>query len=768
MNRRLRAEIRAALTGDDLDAGEHAAGVDEASVPAGAGRGLDRRGFLQVVASATGGLLLAAHAPRVAEAADAPPEAPSPPLFIHIAPDNRVTLQIPKSEMGQGVRTSLALLIAEELDADWPQVQVETAVFDARYGDQGTGGSSSVWESFERLRQIGAAMRVMLIGAAASRWRVPAEQLRAEAGWVIGPRGRRASFGELAGDAAKQPVPAHVALRPRSAWKLLGKEHVGKDAADIVHGRARYGLDQRLPGMLFATIERPREFGATVAGFDAGAARAVAGVKHVVELAPATPSVTKAHARIAGGVAVVATTTWAALEGRRRLAVRWQPGPHAAESSASYHQEMVAAVETTGSQAVFSAGDADGELTRAKTVHRADYAVPFLAHATLEPMNCTAHWDGQRMTLWAPTQDPETAAAVVAARLGIQPAQVTLHITLLGGGFGRRLNADFCVEAAMIAQQIAAPVQVMWTREDDLGHDFFRPCGLHRLEASLDERGHPHAMRHRLCNPAIGAFYRPGDAKAFAESETHGAGAAFYRVPHRKSEYTLLRSGVPRGWWRAVGTTHSLFAIESFVDELAEAAGIDALDYRMALIDQRPPGSGKLEPDEVFVAQRMKDCLALAAERAGWRSAVPAGRGRGLACSFDHQSYAAVVIEASMQGGRIAVHRVVCAADCGTVIDPCGARAQIEGSITHGLSAALHERMTIAAGGAADTNFHAYQLLRMHEAPVAIEVHFVDRPDVHVTGLGEPALPVVAPALANALYRATGHRLRELPLDPLR
>jgi isoquinoline 1-oxidoreductase beta subunit len=757
MNPKLRAEILATLDGDPSDANF-----------VSGGRGLDRRRFLQVVASTTGGLLVAAHLPRTARAADAPPPATPPSLLIHIAPDSRITLTIPKSEMGQGVRTSLALLIAEELDADWSQVQVETAAYDPRYGDQGTGGSGSVYESFDPLRKAGAAMRTMLIGAAAARWKVPAAQLRTEASQVIhAARGRRASFGELAAEAAKQPVPANPALRPRAEWKLLGKDHIGKDVADIVHGRARYGLDQRLPGMLFATIERPREFGATVAGFDGAAALAVPGVKQVVELAPVAQGVTMAHARVHGGVAVVATTTWAALEGRRRLAVRWRSGPHAAESSASYHQQMVEAVSRTGSQTVFVAGDADAELARAKLVHRADYSVPFIAHSTLEPMNCTAHWDGQRMTLWAPTQFPEMAVNAVAARLALPKDKLAVHVTLLGGGFGRRINADYCVEAALVARQVAAPVQVMWTREDDLGHDFYRPCGLHRFEASLDDRGYPHAMRHRLCNPAIGATYRNGDAKAFAESETHGAGAAFYRVPHRRSEYTLLSSGVPRGWWRAVGTTHSLFAIESFIDELAEAAHIDPLDYRMALIDQRPAGSGQPDPDEVFVAQRMKDCLALAADKAGWRSPVPAGRGRGLACSFDHLSYAAVVVEASMQAGRIVVHRAVCAADCGTVVNRSGARAQIEGAITHGLSAALHERMTIDRGAAVETNFHAYRLLRIDEAPRAIDVHFVDRPDVRITGLGEPALPVMAPALANALYRATGRRLRQLPLDPL-
>jgi isoquinoline 1-oxidoreductase beta subunit len=745
MNPRKRAEVLAEL------------GLDE-------GAGLDRRGFFQVVATATGGLWLATQFPSVAAAADAAPPL-TPQLYIRIAADNRVTLMIPNSEVGQGVRTSLAMLIAEELDADWAQIRVETAPFDPRYGDQGAGGSSSVWSRFEPLRQVGAAMRMMLLGAAAARWRVPVGQLRAENSYVIHTSGRKASFGDLVGDAAKQPVPANPALRARSQWKLLGKDHVGKDVDDIVHGRARFGLDQRLPGMLFASIERPRELGATVEKLDSAAALAVPGVKQVFELAPAAPSVDMAHARIAGGVAVVATNTWAALEGRRKLAIRWRSGPHAGESSAGYHQQMVAAIDGAGQEVVHAAGEPDAQLARAKAVHRADYSFPFLSHATLEPMNCTAHWDGQRMTLWAPTQDPELTSQAVGARLGLKPAQITVEVTLAGGGFGRRLNADFAVEAALVAHQVAAPVQVMWTREDDLGHDFYRPCGIHRLEAALDEQGRPLALRHRLCDPAIGATYRGDNAKGLGAGETHGAADAFYRIPHRKSEYTLLRSGVPRGWWRSVNTTHSTFAIECFLDELAAAAGVDALEYRLALIDQPPVTRKSSSPEDTFVPERMKACLSLAADKAGWRQPPPKGRGRGIAACFDHRSYAASVIEASVEAGRIIIHRVVCAADCGTVVHPDGGRAQIEGSIVQGLSAALRERITIAGGGIVETNFHSYQLLRMHEAPAVIDVHFVDRPDVRVTGLGEPALPTVAPALANALFHVTGRRLRDLPLS---
>jgi isoquinoline 1-oxidoreductase beta subunit len=722
---------------------------------------LDRRGFLQVVASASGALVLAAHTPARGATTT------TPSLYIRIDPDNRITLTIPRSEMGQGVRTALAMLIAEELEADWPTVRVETARFDPRFGDQGTGGSGSVMAGFEPLRQIGATMRTMLVAAAAARWRLPARLLRCENSYVIDASDkRRASYGELAADAARQPVPAHVALKPRAAWKLIGHDHVGKDVADIVHGRARYGLDQRPPGMLFATIERPREHGATLATFDAVAALAVPGVRQVFVIDPSPPSSKVAEARITGGVVVVATHTWAALEGRRRLRVTWKPGAHAAESTATYARAMDAALDAATAEPVVKIGDADRELARASRVVRADYDLPFLAHATLEPMNCTAHWDGHRMTVWAPTQFPDIAADAVAERLGVARDRVAVNVTLLGGGFGRRINGDYCVEAAAVARVVAAPVQVMWTREDDLGHDFYRPCARHRLEASLDDAGYPRALRHRLCDAPIGATYHPERTTGFGH-ESECVANTFYRVPHRKSDYVLLRSGVPRGWWRAVTSTHSVFAIESFIDELAEVAGHDPLAYRLALIDAPQPATlDAPDPDHrVFSPQRMKDCLALAAARAGWADPLPAGRGRGLACGgFDHVSYAAVVVEASVEAGRVIVHRVVCAFDCATVVNPNGARAQVEGAITQGLSAALHERITIDGGAVVETNFHAYPLLRFDEAPARIEVHFIDRPDAQISGLGESALPPVAPALANALYRATGHRIRSLPL----
>jgi isoquinoline 1-oxidoreductase beta subunit len=724
---------------------------------------LDRRTFLKLSATLGGGVLLGVYgcaergaAPGAATAAN-----DTALTYIRIEPDDRVVVVVPKSEMGQGVRTALALLVAEELEADWTRVAVETAPFHPKYGDQGTGGSGSVAERFVPLREAGAVLREMLRAAAAAQWSLPVAELVARDGAIEHAASqRRARYGTLLEALARQPVPPAPALKPPGAWTLLGREHVGKDVADIVHGRAGYGLDVRRPGMLYASIERPREFGATLEAFDVGAARAVPGVREVFALEPVPGS------GVHGGVVVVATSTWAAFEGRKRLGVRWKTGPHAAESSAGHTQAMRAALDAPSATGLNRIGDPDAALAGAGRVIRADYAVPFLAHATLEPQNCTAHWDGERMTLWAPTQFPNWALGDVAQALGVAPTQVTVNVTLLGGGFGRRINPDFCVEAALVAKQVAAPVQVVWSREDDLGHDFYRPCATHRFEASLDAAGQPAALRHRLVSAAISATYeRQVDERKFGGEEAEGAGDSFYRVPARKSEYALLASGVPRGWWRAVSTTHSIFATESFIDELAAAAGQDPLAYRLALIERVPVEHPPQSKDYPFEPARMKACLEHAAREAAWGQPLPEGHALGLACSLDHRSYAAIALEIALGDGVLTIPRVTCAVDCATVINPNGARAQVEGAITQGLSAALHEHITIEAGGVVETNFDRYRLLRLPEAPRRIDVHFISRPEAKITGLGEPALPPVAPALANAIARATGHRLRTLPLD---
>jgi isoquinoline 1-oxidoreductase beta subunit len=734
-----------------------------APLAAFAGTTVSRRKFL-VIGAALGGGLLVQVACKGRGAPDGVTTA-SPTIFIRIAPDDSVHVTIPKSEMGQGVRTMLAMFVAEELDADWSNVHAAAADYDQRLGSQGTGGSGSVLDTHTRLRVAGATMRQMLVAAAAQQLGVPAGELTTENSRVVhAASGRSVGYGALADGAAAQAVPTDIPLRKPEQWKLLGKEGIkGIDVQDIIHGRATYGLDVRREGMLFASVERARTFGASVKRFDAAAALSVPGVKQVVEVKPkkaGAPAIDGHHA----GVAVVATNTWAAIQGRQALVVEWELGEHASESSASYAAFMRDAVSKTGTDVVNRIGDPDGVLAKSAEVITATYEFPFLSHATMEPQNCTAQFANGTMELWSPTQFPDWAAGAVAEQLDLAPDKVKVHVTpLMGGGFGRRINPDFSIEAAVVAKAVnGAPVQVVWTREDDLRHDFYRQCAVHRIDAALGADGYPVAWRHRMCSPAIDAT--GGKSGEFGPGESDGIGNHVYRIPNRSTEYTLLKSGVPRGWWRAVNTTHGTFALESFLDELALKAGKDPYEYRLALIDNWVVEQPRDNKDFPFNPQRFRDVLTLAAEKAGWGKSLPAGHGLGIAQNVpDHLTYAAAVVEASVTGSRLRVHRVVVAVDCGRVYNPDGARAQLEGGVVQALSAALGEQVTIERGGVVEGNFDTYRLLRMGGEPMQVECHWITNDAYPVTGLGEPSVPPFFPALANAIARATGQRLRTLP-----
>ena len=508
--------------------------------------GLDRRQFLAVSVAVGGGLLMQVSCRRPEEtagSAGAEPADPGPSIFVRIDPDDTVSVTIPKSEMGQGVRTTLALLVAEELDADWSRVRAEPAVFDPRLGSQGTGGSGSVLDTHQRLRTAGAALRRMLVAAAATRLGVPAAELVTGDSKVTHPPSNRSlRYGELAQAAAALPVPKDVTLRKPAEWKRLGKDGVkGIDVPAITHGEARYGLDVRRDGMLFASIERALTFGARVKSFDPSQAMQVPGVKQVVEIKPkqaGSPGQDGIHA----GVAVIAANTWAAMQGRKALTVEWDLGEHASESTAGYLEAMRAAVGKTGQELVNKIGDPDAEIAKSKDVVTAVYEFPFLSHATMEPQNCTARFADGTMELWSPTQFPDWATTAVADQLGLKKERVTVHVTpLMGGGFGRRINPDFSIEAAMVARATGgAPVQVVWTREDDLRHDFYRPCAVHRLDGVLGADGYPVAIRHRLSTPAIDAM--GGNKGEFGAGEADGIGNHVYRVANRSTEYTLLPS----------------------------------------------------------------------------------------------------------------------------------------------------------------------------------------------------------------------------------
>jgi isoquinoline 1-oxidoreductase beta subunit len=724
---------------------------------------LSRREFLWVGAALGGGLLVQVACRGGAKAESPPSDAKTAPpnIFIRIAPDDTVHVTIPKSEMGQGVRTALALFVAEELDADWSKVRPEAAAFDPQLGSQGTGGSGSVLDTHSRLRVAGATMRQMLVVAAAQQLGVPASELTTKDSCVYHTASNRSlGYGALADAAAKVPVPTNVRLRKPTEWRLLGRDGIkALDVPDIVHGRAKYGIDTRRDGMLFASVERATIFGATVKSFDPSDALKVPGVKEVVEVKG------DRELGVHAGVAVIATNTWAAMQGRKALKVTWDPGPHAQEGSASYTAFMRDAVSKPGKELVNRIGDPDEVLAKATDVIRADYELPFIAHATMEPQNCTAQFSNGMMELWSPTQFPDWAHDAVADHLKLDKSKVKVNVTpLMGGAFGRRINPDFSVEAAMIAKAVnGAPVQVVWTRADDLRHDFYRQCAIHRLEATLGPDGNPVAMRHRFSSPAIDAS--TGKRGKFGAGESDGIGNHVYRVPNRSSEYTLLDSGVPRGWWRAVNTTHGTFALESFIDELADKAGKDPYEYRMALIDRWVVDQPQDSKDFPFNPARYKATLKLAAEKAGWGKPLPAGHALGIAQNVpDHLTYAAEVVEASVTNGKVNVHRVVVAVDCGRVFNPDGARSQLEGGVVQALSAALGEEITIEGGAVVQGGFETYRLLRIGGAPARIEIHWATNDDVPVTGLGEPAVPPFFPALANAVARATGKRPRSLPI----
>jgi isoquinoline 1-oxidoreductase beta subunit len=699
-----------------------------------AGGALGRRDFLKVTAGT--GLWLAVSATgRVAAAspADASTASFSPSAWLQVAADGQVTVYLAKSEMGQGSYTGMAVLVAEELEADWKRVKVVQADADARFGSMSTGGSSSVRRSWEPLRRAGAAAREMLVAAAARRWKVELASCRAEAGAVVhAASGRRLEYGALAAGAARETAPESPALKAPSSWKLIGKRVPRLDTPDKVRGKALFGLDVRLPGLLHAVVARPPVRGGSVKAHDAGTALRVPGVRAVVVV----PS----------GVAVVAETTWAALKGREQLAVTFDAGPNGALDSSAVSRLLEKAL--LDPDPARSEGDVGRALAGAARRVEAVYELPFLAHATMEPMNCTARVLGGSAEIWAPTQAPTWARGEVAKALGLPEERVTVHVTFLGGGFGRRSQPDFAVEAALVAKAASAPVQVTWTREDDIRHDFYRPAGRNELRAGLDTRGRLVAWHHVVRTPSIGAqLFGNARRRGKRPDVVEGAADVPYLAAAIRIDCAMPEVGVPIGWWRSVYSSQNAFAEECFVDEVALAAGKDPLAFRLEAL---PAGS------------RLRGVLQLAAERAGWGKPLPPGRGLGVACHSSFGSHVAEVAEVSLEGTRPRVHRVVCAVDCGVALNPDSVEHQIEGAVVYGLSAALRGEITIANGAVVQGNFDDYEPLRMSEMP-KVEVHVVASAE-EPGGLGEPGLPPIAPAVANAIFAATGQRLRRLPL----
>jgi isoquinoline 1-oxidoreductase beta subunit len=705
-------------------------------------RNLSRRRFLKTGALAGGGLVLGVYLPPLA--AEEKVKTFAPNAFVRVGSDDSVTVVANHSEMGQGIYTSLAMMVAEELDADWGKVRVEAAPVDPAYNHalfpiQLTGGSTSSWTEWERLRKAGATARAMLIAAAAQTWKVEATACRAENGQVIHDESkRRLSYGELAAKAAGLTPPKSVTLKDPRDFRLIGKATKRLDTPDKTNGAAVFGLDVTVPGMLIALVARPPVFGGKVKSFRAEKAKAVPGVRHVVEIERA--------------VAVVADGFWPAKRGREALEVLWDDGPLATLDSKAQRDQYAELAKQDGAVAR-KEGDAAAALGKAAKTLDAVYSLPYLAHAPMEPLNCLADVRADGCDVWTGTQFQTVDRASAARDAGLKPEQLRLHTTLLGGGFGRRAAPDshFVREAVQVSKAVKAPVKVVWTREDDIRGGYYRPSSYHSIRAGLDAAGNPTAWRHRIvCQSFISGT--PFEAAIIKDgvdaTSVEGAKDIPYEIPNLLVDWKHVPGGVPTLWWRSVGHTHNGFVVETFLDELAHAAGKDPFEYRRALLGKQP---------------RHKRVLELVAEKAGWDKPPPEGRGRGIAVHESFGSFVAQVAEVSVsREGKLRVHRVVCAIDCGPVVNPDGVRAQMESGIVFGLTAALYSEITFEKGRVKQRNFHDYPVLRMNEMP-EVEVHIVPSKD-SMGGVGEVGVPPLAPAVANALFAVTGKRVRRLPI----
>jgi isoquinoline 1-oxidoreductase subunit beta len=699
--------------------------------------GVSRRGFLQTSAVAGGGLLMGVSLAGLSSDALAAGTLHTPNAWVHIADDNTITLLSARSEMGQGVYTSMPMLIAEELNVDIRKIKVQIAppgkvYINAMLGGQLTGGSTSVREGWEKLRVAGAQVREMLISAAADQWRVDRSTLRAENGMVLGAAGKKASYGQLAAAASKLPVPEKVALKDPKDFVVIGKRTPRLDTPSKVNGTAEFGIDVKLPGMVYASLEQCPVIGGKVLSFDGSKAKTMPGVMDVVQ--------------ITDGVAVVADTYWHAKKAREALTVQWDEGAGATLSDKGMAASTRAAATSAKVIPIKSEGDVIGAMKGAAKVLKAEYTLPPLAHSPLEPMNFTAHFTGGKCLLVGPTQFQQGAEAATAAALGIKPEDITLKTTFLGGGFGRRLELDFIVQAAQISKAVGKPVKLIWSREDDTTHDFYRPLALNQLEGGLDASGEPVALTFKVTSQSVTqrAFGLPKDTLDPFMAE---AAVALYDIPNSRHDLVIHDTGMRVGYWRAVSHNMNAFANESFMDEMAHAAGKDPYAYRLALLDKQP---------------RMANVLKIAAEKAGWGKPAAAGRFRGIALMEGYDTYMAQVAEVSMKDGVPVVHKVTVAADLGRMVNPDTVEAQIQSSIVFGLTAALYGEITVDKGRVQQTNFHNYPMLRMNESP-AIDITLVPSTE-KPGGIGEPATALIGPAVANAVFAATGRRTRRMPL----
>jgi isoquinoline 1-oxidoreductase beta subunit len=705
---------------------------------------LSRRSFLEASAAAGGGLLLSLGLPLGAGESRAASSDFVPNAFIRIGSDGQVVLTMSYVEMGQGTYTSIPMLIAEELEVDLKQVRLEHAPPNEKLyanpllGVQATGNSNAIRGAWQPLRKAGATAKAMLVAAAAKRWNVDPATCRAQTGAVSHESsGRRASYGELAADAASMPVPENVTLKRPQDFRLIGTPAKRLDTPAKINGTALYGIDARPPGVKIATLAQSPAFGGRVKSVDDAEAKAVKGVRQIVRLDDA--------------VAVVADHMGAAKKGLAALKIEWDDGPQAGLSTKDIARELESATQKPGAVAQ-NKGDADKAFAGATTKVEVGYEVPFLAHATMEPMNCTVHLQKDACEIWVGSQALARAQAAAAKTAGLPVERVMVHNHLIGGGFGRRLDVDGVVRAVEIAKQVDGPVKVIWTREEDIQHDMYRPYWFDRISAGLDDKGRPVAWRNRFAGSSVIArWLPPAFANGLDPDTTEGAIDLVYDLPNFHVEYVRVEPpGIQTAFWRSVGPSHNVFVTESFMDELATAAKQDPVAYRLALLGNAP---------------RAKTVLELAAQKAGWGQPLPAGRGRGVSLQHAFGSYMAQVAEVEVaKSGVVRVKRVVCAVDLGTSVNPDTIQAQVQSGAIFGITAALYGEITLKNGRVEQSNFDTYQMLRIDEAPV-IEVHVVQSSEPP-GGLGEAGTSGVVPAVSNAIFAATGKRLRKMPVDP--
>jgi isoquinoline 1-oxidoreductase beta subunit len=664
-----------------------------------------------------------------------------PTVWYHLSADDHLTVMVNKVEMGQGTHTALPMIVADELDVKWEQVSIEQAPTRKEYYDpprftrMGTGGSGGVRGMYEPLRQAGAAGREMLIQAAANQWSVPADQCRTSEGQVHHQAsGRSLSYGELVEAASQLPVPEHPRLKDKSEFTIMRRPIQRLDIPAKVNGQARFGIDVQVPGMLYGSIARAPAYGATLVAYDEPAASAVAGVRHVVEMDNA--------------VAVCADSLDAAWKGREALKIEWSQGSDPTLSTETVDRDLVSSLDKKGLSAR-NDGDVTAALGQAEQQVQAEYHLPYLSHAPMEPMNCTAHVQADRCDIWVPTQMQSRSLDAAVKITGLKPDQIHVDATYLGCGLGRRARTEFVEEAVQISKATGDPIKVIWSREEDIQYDLFRPANSHRIKAALDDQGNVTAWAHKV----VAAQFSVRPDSPIDTQATSGLTRLQYQIPNVSVDWVRLENPIPVTFWRSVGSSHNGFTVESFMDELAHAAGKDPLEFRLQHLKEN---------------KRLQGVLELVADKAGWGNPLAGAEGRGIAGYYSYRSYVAQVAEVSVdrKTGKVKIHRVVCAVDCGPHVNPDTIDAQMMGAIHMGLSAAFKEKVHFADGAVKSANFFDYQLLRMSES-FPVEVHIVDSDEAQ-GGCGEPGLPPAAPAVANAVFAATGARLRHLPMTPER